>query len=408
MDRTRYIQLSILFFLHFFIWGSWYVTTGTYLLQTVGFSGREVGLIYGATAIAATVTPFLLGLLADRLFATEKLLALLHAGGGVLMFGISYLDRFAFFYPALILYAMLYMPTFALTSGLTFHYAADGARDYPRVRLWGTLGWIIAGVLIGILALETTAIPMRISAAASMVQAVFCISLPHTPPQKKSGRSLREFLGPEVSALLRRPSFVVLMISLVLISIPSGFYYSFTNSFLTEMGVPAPAATMSAGQISETFLMLLMPFFFRRLGFKWVIAIGLFTWGFRYLLFALGNSSDLIWMLYTGILLHGVAFNFTALTGQIYIDREVPVHVRNTAQGFMSLLTLGLGALIGSYIAGEVVGAFTLEDGQHLWPQIWLVPAAVGGMVTVGFLALFKPKNRNTLPRRQAGEEFKM
>lgn len=396
MDRTRYFQLSTLFFLHFFIWGSWYVTTGTYLLHTAGFNGREVGLVYGATAIAATVTPFLLGVLADRLFATEKLLAMLHASSGVLMFGISYLDRFAFFYPALTLYALLYMPTFALTSGLTFHHSAIGARDFPRVRLWGTMGWIIAGLIISFFALETTAIPMRISAASSFLQAAFCLTLPHTPPQKKTGRTLREFLGPEVTALLRRPSFVVLMVSLVLISIPSGFYYTFTNSFLTEADVPAPAATMSAGQISEVFLMLLMPFFFRRLGFKWVIAIGLFTWGLRYLLFAIGNSTDLIWMLYTGILLHGVAFNFTGLTGQIYIDREVPPHVRNTAQGFMSLLTLGLGALIGSYIAGEVVGAYTLEDGQHLWRRIWLVPAVVGGVVTIGFLVLFNPKNGRT------------
>ena len=246
MHPKLYARLSFLFFLQFFIWGSWYVTTGTYLLQTVGFSGREVGLVYTTTALAATLSPFLLGVLADRLFATERLLALLHGPGGILLLGISFMRDFALFFPALIAYALLYMPTFALASALSFHHLKDGARDFPRVRVWGTLAWIAAGFLISYLDLEPKATPMRISGPPSLLTCVYCLSLPHTPPKPQLGkRSFRDFLGPEVFRLLRRPSFALLIACLTLISIPSGFYYSFTNSFLTEIGMPDPAAKMS-------------------------------------------------------------------------------------------------------------------------------------------------------------------
>jgi nucleoside transporter len=390
MSRLRYLQFSTLFFLQFFIWGSWYVTTGAYLLRTLQFNGREVGLIYGATAIAATVTPFLLGILADRLFAVEKLLSVLHLAGGALMLGISHLREFVWIYPALIGYALLYMPTFALASALAFHHVADGARDFPLVRLWGTAGWIVAGLLISYHGWEPTAMPMRISAAASLAQGLYCLSLPHTPPQRGAGRSLKELLGPEIVHLLRSRNFLVLILALLLISIPSGFYYSFTNAFLGEIDVRAPAAKMSIGQVSEVLLMLFMPWFFVRLGFKRVIAIGLFAWGFRYLLFALGGEGEWIPMIYLALFLHGIAFNFTALTGQIYIDRLAPPHLRSTAQGLMSLATLGFGALIGAFIAGEVVGRFALGEGMHQWRYIWLVPGAVGLFTTVLFVVLFK------------------
>jgi len=391
MNRTLYLKLSTLFFLQMFIWGSWYVTTGTYLLQTAGFSGREVGLIYTTTALAATLAPFLLGVVADRFIATERLLSLLHGAGGLLMIAISFFDSFALFFPVLILYSLLYMPTFALTSALCFHNLQHGARDFPRVRVWGTVGWIVAGLAISFFDLEPTAVPMRVSAATSLLTSVFCFTLPHTPPQPRVGkRSLKDFLGPEVLALLRRPSFAVLIVSLVLISIPSGFYYSFTNSFLTEVGVANPAGKMTAGQMSEVVLMLFMPLFFSRLGFKWVIAVGLFAWGARYALFAWGDAGPGAWMLWLGILLHGVAFNFTALSGQIYIDQIAPRHVRSTAQGFMSMATLGFGALLGAYIAGEVVEHFTVSQQEHLWRSIWMVPAAIGLVVTVGFVLLFR------------------
>jgi len=393
MNRILYFKLSTLFFLQFFIWGSWYVTMGTYLLETLQFDGREVGLIYGTTAIAATVSPFILGSLSDRIFATEKLLSLLHFTGGLVMFWVSTFDQFLWFYPVLIFYALLYVPTFALASALSFRHIQNTSRQFPRVRVWGTVGWILVGLIISYFDLETTAVPMRISAGASLFQALFCLQLPHTPPQAtQERRTLKDFLGPEVIALLQKPSFAVLIASLVLISIPSGFYYTFTNSFLTQIGVEDAAGTMSIGQGSEIILMLLMPWFFVRMSFKWIIGLGLFFWGIRYAFFAYGNAEELIWMLYLGILLHGAAYSFSFLTAQIYIDRIVPPHVKGAAQGFITLVTLGIGALIGSYIAGETVRQLTLPNGQQNWEVIWLVPTIIGLIVTVLFALFFRER----------------
>jgi len=395
MSKTLYFKLSLLFFLQFFLWGSWYVTLGTYLLETLGFSGREVGLIYGATAIAAAVSPFLLGLLADRFFNLERLLSILHLGGGVVMLMVSFFEHFAWFYPGLIIYALLYIPTFSLSNAMAFHHLPRSTRDFPRVRVWGTVGWVLAGVIVSWLDWEDTAFPMQMAAAASFILGIFSIFLPHTPPQARKGKfTLAKLLGPEVLALFKKPSFTVLIICLTLISIPSGFYYSFVNPFLNEIGMENAAAKMSLGQVSEVVIMLLMPFFFTRLSFKTIIAGGLLAWGLRYLLFAWGDMGDGLWMLYIAILLHGFAFNFAILAAQIYIDRIVPVHVRSTAQGFMTQVTLGIGALIGAYVAGETVNFYTLGKGEHLWENIWLVPGVFGIVVTLVFVVFFKGRKQ--------------
>lgn len=366
---------------------------GTYLLQTLQFDGREVGLIYGTTAIAATVSPFLLGSLSDRFFSMEKLLAVLHFGGGLVMLFVSTFSNFAWFYPILIGYALLYMPTFTLASALSFRHLKNASTEFPRVRVWGTIGWIIAGLIISFFDLESTVVPLRISASMSIVQALFCLSLPHTPPQGNIERkTIRDIISPEVIDLFKKPSFVVLAASMVLISIPTGFYYSFTNSFLTEIGVADAAGKMSIGQASEIFMMLLLPWLFAQMRFKWIIGLGLFLWGFRYLLFAFGNADELVWMLYLGILLHGVAYSFSFLTAQIYVDSITPTHAKGAAQGFITLITLGFGALIGYYIAGETVKQLTLDSGAHEWAIVWLVPAAIGGIVTLGFLLFFRER----------------
>jgi nucleoside transporter len=397
MSRILNFQLSVLFFLQFFLWGSWYVTLGTYLLETLEFSGREVGLVYGATAIAATVSPFLLGLLADRFFNLERLLSVLHLCGGGVMLIVSFIEHFAWFYPILIAYALLYIPTFSLSNALAFHHLSNAARDFPRVRVWGTIGWVLAGVLVGWLEWEDTSYPMQLAAGASLVLGLFCFLLPSTPPQARKGKlTLVEILGPEVLALFKKRYFTVLVVCLTLISIPSGYYYSFVNPFLNELGMQNAAGKMSLGQVSEMAIMLLLPFFFTRFSFKWIISIGLFAWGARYLLFAWGGMEGGRWMLYTGILLHGFAFNFAILAAQIYIDRIVPAHVKSTAQGFMAQVTLGIGALIGAFVAGETVNFYTATDGTHLWQQIWLVPGVFGLLVTIGFMVFFKGRKKNT------------
>lgn len=396
MKLTLYFKLSTLFFLQFFIWGSWFVTLGTYLLQTVGFNGREVGLIYGTMAIAATVSPFLMGRLADRLFATEKMLAFLNFASGIVILLVASLKIFWLIYLLLILYFLFFVPTFALASALSFFHIPDRAKNFPKVRVWGTIGWVVAGVLISYLDLEKQAGPMRISAISSFLTAIFCFTLPHTPPQDHSRpTSIKQFFGPEIITLLRRPSFAVMIISMVLIAVPSGFYYSFVNPFLNEIGMEHAAAKMSIGQMSEILVMLLLPFLYARVRMKWIIAAGLFIWGARYFLFAFGNNEDLVWWLYLAIFVHGIAFSFSFLTAQIYVDRVAPPQIRGTAQGFVTLVTMGIGALIGSYVAGEVVKLFTAADGSHNWQSIWLIPAIFGCLVTLGFVLFFRPQQED-------------
>ncbi|GJM36437.1 MAG: nucleoside permease [Saprospiraceae bacterium] len=388
-------RLWIMFFLQFFIWGSWYVTLGTYLLKTLEFSGREVGLVYGSTAIAATITPFFLGVIADRFFAAEKLLSLLHLAGGLVLILASQMTSFLWFYPTLILYTLLYMPTFALSTALSFHHLKDISRDFPMVRVGGTLGWIFAGLTISFLNLEALATPLQISAVASFVLGIYCLRLPHTPPQANQGKmNFSKLMGGEIFTIFASTSFVVLIGCLILIRVPESFYYTFVNPFLNEWGMTNAAAKMTLGQMSEVLIMLVLPWLFIRLRIKWIMAIGLFLWGFRYVLFAFGMHPGWSWMLYIGILMHGITFNFTTLSAQIYIDRHVPARLKSTAQGFVTQVTNGIGALFGTYIAGEVVTQFTLPDGSHQWTEIWLIPAAMGMSIALIFILFFWPKKK--------------
>lgn len=387
MSRQLYFRLSLMQFLQYLIWGSWYVTLGTYLLKTLHFTGPQVGLVYGATAIAATITPFFMGVLADRLFSTEKLLSILHIVGGVVMWAASYLTSFEWFYPTLILYTMLYMPTFTLTSSLSLHHVKDATRDFPRVRVWGSLSWIIIGLVIGYMDIEQEVLPMRISAVFSFIHGLYCLTLPHTPPQPQPNKfALRDVFGKEVLELLQRREILILIIALALIRIPSSFYYSFVNPFLNEIGVSNAAGKMTIGQVTEVLMMLLLPWFLQKIRLRYIIAIGLTIWGGRYLLFAWGGDSHWHWMLYLGIVVHGIAFNFATLSSQIFIDRQVPNHMRSTAQGFITFVTMGFGAFLGSYVAGHIVEGYTLTDGTHDWSSIWQWPGWFGLAVAAGFL----------------------
>lgn len=398
MLHTRlHLRLSVLMFLQFFIWGGWMVTMGTYLLETLHFSGRQVGMVYATTAIAATVTPLWLGVLADRFFASEKLLSVLHLLGAGLLFWASYVPTFTLFYPLILLYTFCYLPTFSLSNALCFHHLERPAREFPAIRAWGTIAWIVVSVLLSYLAIEAQALPLRISAASSLLQAAYCLTLPHTPPQPGAARSLASLRGPEVRLLLNDRSFVVLIISLALICIPSAYYYSFVNPFLNEIGWQNAAGKMSIGQGVELIVILAMPWFFSHWRFRSIIFVGLLVWGLRYTWFALADTASGEWLLYAGVAVQGFAYCFTSLAAQLYIDSRVPPHLKSTAQGFIAFLTLGLGAFVGSYIAGETVSYFARPDGTHHWPAIWALPAAVGGLVALGFLMGFKNRERSQL-----------
>jgi nucleoside transporter len=398
MSISVRLKLSALMFLQYFVWGAWSVTLGTWLGQTLGFSGEQIGLVAGTTALAAMISPFFVGMVADRFLATERILALLHVAGGIILFLASTMTSFGPFYAVLLVYALCYMPTLALSNSLSFRQMRDPGREFPSVRVLGTIGWIVAGLVIGTLGLEATAVPMRIAAAGSIALGFFCLVLPHTPPKGESRASLSDILGLDALKLLRERSFAVFVLGSFLVCIPLQFYYAFANLFLNELQVSNAAGKMTLGQMSEIGFMLVMPWFFRRLGVKYMLLVGMAAWTARYVLFAYGNASSLVWMLYAGILLHGICYDFFFVTGQIYVDRRAPADLRAAAQGLIAFVTLGVGMFIGSWASGRVVDAFAV-DGGHAWDRIWLVPAAGAGVVLLLFALLFRSAEETATKR---------
>lgn len=386
---TLRTQLSIMMFLQYFAWGSWWVTLGTYLTQTLKYSGKEVGLAYGTAALAAMISPFFVGMVADRFFATQRILAALHLVGAAILLAVSQLQPFPAIYAALFLYYLCYMPTLALTNSLSFHHVSDPAKQFPGIRVLGTIGWIAAGILIGNLDIEATNQPIQIAAVSSVLLGIFCLALPNTPPSNPGGRvTIRSVLGLDALQLMRRWPFTVFVVGSFLVCIPLQFYYAFTNLFLNQIGVANSAGKMTYGQMSEIFFMLVMPVFFVRLGVKYMLLIGMLAWSARYLFFAYGNANAGMWLLYAGILLHGICYDFFFVTGQIYVDREASAGIRAAAQGFIAFVTLGVGGFIGTYISGWVVDRYKTGE-THDWRSIWLVPAAGAGVVLVLFALSF-------------------
>lgn len=395
---TPRLQLSAMMFIQYFVWGSWYVTLATYLGQTLRFEGSQIGMAYGTAALAAMISPFFVGMVADRFFATEKILSVLHLAGGVLMYFASHLKAFSTFYPVLLGYTLCYMPTLALTNSLSFHHMDDPSREFPRVRVLGTIGWIVAGLVVGRLGLESSATPLKIAAGSSLFLGLFCLTLPHTPPKHHGSRiTVGAVLGLEALRLMKDWSFTVFVLGSFLVCIPLQFYYSFTNLFLNESGVAEPASKMTLGQMSEIFFLLVMPYLFNRLGVKKMILIGIGCWVARYLLFSFGNNGSLVWMFYLGILLHGVCYDFFFVTGQIFVDQKAPLAIRGAAQGFIAFVTLGVGMFIGAWASGEIVQRNGVLAGQgeilgHNWHQIWLIPALGALGVFLLFAVFFRPE----------------
>ncbi len=406
------VRLAAMFFLEYFIWGAWYVTVGTWLGATLRFTGEQVALVAGTTAIGALVAPFVAGSLADRRFATEKLLACFHLAGAVLLWAAAAGHSFAAVYTLVLLYACCFMPTLALTNTLAFRQMRDPGVEFAPLRVLGTIGWIAAGLLVGGLGLEHTAAPLRIAAAASVVMAAYCLSLPHTPPlaagpSSQAGGAIpaRTMISPEVLRLFRDRSFAVFALASLLICVPLQFYYAFTNLFLNEIGVRNAAGKMTGGQFSELACMLLIPWFFRRLGVKGMLLAGMAAWALRYALFAFGNSGGGMGLLWGGILLHGICYDFFFVTGQIYVDRKAPAAIRAAAQGLITQITYGAGMLIGSSLSGAVVEHYTVVAG-HQWRDIWLVAGGCSAVVLVLFALTFKDRAPNALNTNDVPESL--
>jgi nucleoside transporter len=396
--RTR---LSLMMFLQYFVWGAWYVTLGTFLSHATGadgtriFSDSFVGDAFGTAAIAAIIAPFFLGTMADRFFATERLLAVLHLAGAAFLYYLSTVRAPILFYGVALVYFLTFMPTLALSNSISLHHLPDPTRQFPLVRVWGTIGWIAAGLLVGTLRIESTAMPMVIAAAAQVLLAMFSLALPHTPPSRAhASRSIAGSSGFGALELMKDWSFAVFMFGSFLVSIPMQFYYTFTNPFLNELGVTNAAGKQTCGQLCEIVCMVLMPVFFARLGVKWMLVVGMAAWALRYLLFAFGDAGDGMWMLYGGLLLHGVCYVLYFVTGQIYVDIKAPRQTRAAAQGFFTVVTLGLGQLVGSIVSGRVVAHFASPTAVigHDWRNIWLIPTAMAVAAFVFFTLAFRER----------------
>lgn len=396
LDPVLRLRLSTMMFLEFFVWGAWFVTLGTYLAADLGASGSQIALAFLTQSLGAILAPFIVGLIADRFFAAQRILGVLHLFSAVMLFLAGRQEEFGAFFVFALLAMISFMPTLALANSISFRRLVSPERQFPAIRVFGTIGWIIAGLLIGWLgweaggALENTFV---MAAIGSGLLGVYAFTLPHTPPEPTGDRvTVRDVLGLDALALLKSRSYLVFFLASILICIPLAFYYNFTNLYLNEIGVSSAAAVQSLGQVSEALFLLIMPLMLKKLGIKRTLLIGMLAWAVRYALFAFGDAGSLLWLVIIGLVLHGVCYDFFFVAGQIYTDRFAPKHVRSAAQGLISLATYGVGLLIGSLISGPIVDAFLAADGTHQWRAIWLIPAALAVGVALFFAVLFRER----------------
>lgn len=396
MIRTR---LAIMMFLQFFIWGGWFVTMGSFLGANLGASGAQSAIAYSTQSWGAIIAPFVIGLIADRFVNAERLLAACHLAGALLMLMLASAQHFDTFYPCLLVYMILYMPTLALVNAVSFRQMEDPARSFAAIRMWGTIGWIVAGLAISYafswdspeaLAAGKLRNTFMMCSAASFLLGIYSLTLPATPPRGKSGGAVawREMFGLDALRMLKDRNFLVFFGASILLCIPLAFYYQNANQFLTEIHVANATGKQTIGQMSEVLCMLAIPFLLRRIGIKGTLLLGMLAWAVRYALFALGNSGGLAWMLLIGIALHGVCYDFFFVSGQIYTDAKAGIRHKSAAQGLITLATYGLGMLIGFRAAGSITDMY-VRAGAHDWRSIWLIPAAFALAVFIGFLFSF-------------------
>lgn len=402
LQKSMVPRLSVMMFLQFFIWGAWYTSVAVYMTE-LGM-GTLTHWPYTVNPIAAIVAPFFLGLIADRYFATEKVLGILHILGGLILFVTPEAGNSPTLFVLLLLaYNLCYMPTLGLANSLAFHHISDQENQFPVIRVFGTIGWIVAGLSVsygigsfinGIA--EKTPFPLYAAATASLLLGLYSFSLPHTPPKGAGEKvSIRSIAGLDAFKALGSKSFYVFLLCSFLISIPLAAYYNYTQIYLGVSGFTNIAGTQTLGQMSEVIFMLLMPLFFAKLGVKRMLLVAMFAWVLRYALFALGAPESIHWMIIGGIVLHGICYDFFFVTGQIYVDKKSNEKIRGQAQGFLVLVTYGVGMLIGAQIAGAVYNSFlggqaTLEAGQ--WQQFWWIPAGFAVLVFLIFGWLFNDK----------------
>lgn len=403
MNPTIRTKLSFMMFLEFFIWGAWFVTLGTFLNNNLNASGPETGAVFSTQSWGAIIAPFIIGLIADRYFNAEKILGVLHICGAILMYQMYNATDISVFYPYVLSYMILYMPTLALVNSVSFNQMKDPEKEFSSIRIWGTLGWIAAGLLISFMfhwdsqngvkdgLLRNT---FLMASIGSIILGVFSFLLPKTPPKGAGDKiTVSDILGLDALKLLKDKNFLIFFISSILICIPLAFYYQNANNFLTNIGVENPTGKMTIGQASEVLFLLALPFFFKKFGFKKTILVGMLAWAVRYILFAYGNAGELSFMLITGIALHGICYDFFFVAGQIYTNSKAGEKFKSSAQGLITLATYGIGMLIGFMVAGQITEVYK-TNGAEDWKMIWLIPAGIAFIVFLIFALLFNDKTK--------------
>lgn len=393
MKLNTGILLALMMLLEYFIWGSWYVTMSTYMSEHLHASGLQIGAAYSALAIATMISPFFVGLIADRFFAAQKIMGVLHLLGALLLFFATRITDNNAFYWVILFYSLLYMPTIALSNSVAFSQMSDPGKQFPWIRVFGTIGWIVAGILIGSMTLEKTSATFLIAAAASAALGLFSFFLPNTPPKANitNDGSASKALGAEAFVLFKDKPYLIFFIAAILVCIPLSFYYGFANNFLNELQVDNAATKMTLGQFSEGLFILAIPFLFYRIGVKKMLLLGMGAWILRYIFFAYGDNGSNLWMLYAGIILHGVCYDFFFVTGYMYTEKKAGEKIKNAAQGLFTFATYGLGMFIGTLFSGFIADKYKLAAG-HDWKSIWFVPAIIAAGVLIYFVIFFKEK----------------
>lgn len=406
MKKSIWYQLSFMMFLNFFIWGAWFVTLGTFLGNNLDATGGESARVFSTQSWGAIIAPFIVGLIADRYFNAERILGILHLIGAVLMFQMYRATDVSVFYPYVLIYMILYMPTLALVNSISFRQMNNPEKEFSSIRVWGTIGWIVAGLLISFAfgwdskenaqagLLKNT---FLLAGAGSLLLGIYSFTLPKTPPKIDRSQKVKvsELLGLDALKLLKDRNFAIFFVSAILICIPLAFYYQYANPFLSDIGLKNPTGMMSIGQVSEALFLLLLPVFFVRFGFKKTILFGMLSWAIRYLLFAYGNADELTFMLILGIALHGLCYDFFFVAGQIFTDQKAGDKYKSSAQGLITLATYGVGMLIGFEIAGFIADSYKTETGND-WKMTWLIPAGIALAVAILFLVTFKNSTNKT------------
>jgi len=395
MNSLTRIKLSLMMFLEFFIWGAWFVTMGTYLSQALSSEGFQIAAAYSTQSLGAIIAPFIIGLIADRFFAAQRILGFLHIIGAVLLYMVARADSFTAFYPYILAYMILYMPTLALVNSVSFRQMNDPSKQFASIRVWGTIGWIVAGLIISFVmhwedkGLRNT---FYMASGVSAFLGFFSFLLPDTPPKgnTKAKPTISQILGLDALGLLKDKSFLGFFIASILICIPLAFYYQNAYLYLDDIGMKNAAGNLTFGQISEVAFMLLLPVFFKRFGLKTTLLVGMAAWALRYLLFAYGDAGHGVWMLFLGILLHGVCYDFFFVSGQIYTDFKAGEKIKSSAQGLITLATYGVGMLIGFWLAGNIYNKFQIAGGGHDWRMIWVIPAGIAFVVLLAFALIFR------------------